>query len=121
MGSASTTPPHNPKLGRGLRVSIRTRSGVERSGGRWVTDQVGRCGRTVNEVAAELRCGWHTVNDAVVAYGSALVDDDPDRIAEVTGPGLDETLFSRQGPLTTGYVIRQGESRGGRTTVEVMR
>jgi hypothetical protein len=51
--------------------------------GRWVTKQVGGCGRTVNEVALELGCDWHTVNDAVIAYGTALVDD-PARIGEPT-------------------------------------
>ena len=45
---------------------------------------------------ARLGCDWHTVNDAVIAYGTALVDD-PDRIGEVTALGLDETLFCRQG------------------------
>ncbi len=52
--------------------------------GRWVTEQVGRCGRTVNEVAVELGCDWHTVNDTVIAYGAALVDDDSERIGEPT-------------------------------------
>lgn len=66
--------------------------------GRWVTEQVGRHGRTVNEVASELGCAWHTVNDAVLAYGEALVDDDPDRIGAPTALGLDETLFVRIGP-----------------------
>ncbi len=45
--------------------------------GRWVTEQVGRWGRTVNEVAVELGCDWHTVNDAVIAYGTALVETTP--------------------------------------------
>jgi transposase len=62
-----------------------------------VTEQVGRWGRTVNEVAVELGCDWHTVNDAVIAYGTVLVDD-PARIGEPTALGLDETLFCRQGP-----------------------
>ena len=66
--------------------------------GRWVTLQVGRYGRTVNEIAGELGCDWHTVNDAVIAYGTALIDDDLDRIGEVTALGLDETLFCRVGP-----------------------
>jgi transposase len=66
--------------------------------GRWVTEQVGRHGRTVNEVAGELGCDWHTVNDTVIAYGTALVDDDPDRIGSPTALGLDETLFVRVGP-----------------------
>jgi transposase len=65
--------------------------------GRWVTWQVGGNGRTVNEVARELGCDWHTINDAVMAYGTALVDDDPHRIGEPTAVGLDETLFARVG------------------------
>jgi len=65
--------------------------------GRWVTEQVGRHGRTVNEVASELGCDWHTVNDTVIAYGSVLVDDS-DRIGTPTALGLDETLFVRVGP-----------------------
>ena len=65
--------------------------------GRWVTEQVGRWGRTVNEVAVELGCDWHTVNDAVIAYGTALVED-PERIGQPTALGLDETLFCRRGP-----------------------
>lgn len=40
--------------------------------GRWATEQVGRCGRTVSEVADELGADWHTVNDAVIAYGAPL-------------------------------------------------
>lgn len=67
--------------------------------GRWVTVQVGRCGRSVAEVAAELGCAWHTVNDAVISYGEALLDDDPDRVGAVTALGLDEALFCRTGPF----------------------
>ena len=66
--------------------------------GRWVTWQVGRHGRSVSEVARELGCAWHTVNDAVISYGEALIDDDPGRIGTVTALGLDETLFCRVGP-----------------------
>ena len=32
---------------------------------RWVTTQVGRWGRPVDEVAEELGCDWHTVNNEV--------------------------------------------------------
>ena len=66
--------------------------------GRWVTVQVGRYGRTVTEVADELGCDWHTINDTVIAYGTVLVDDD-ERIGSVTAVGLDETLFARRGPF----------------------
>ena len=42
--------------------------------GRWCTEQVDRLGRTVSEVERELECDWHTVNDAVIGYGTALVE-----------------------------------------------
>jgi transposase len=64
--------------------------------GRWVTEQVGRCARSVSELARELGCDWHTVNDAVVAYGEALVDE-PGRYGDVRALGLDEVLFVRRG------------------------
>jgi transposase len=68
--------------------------------GRWACEQVGRWGRTVNELAVELACDWHTVNDAVVTYGTALVED-PNRIGSVSAVGLDEVLFAREGPWRT--------------------
>ena len=68
--------------------------------GRWVTFQVGKHGRTVNEVASDLGCDWHTVNDAVIAYGTELIDDEA-RIGDVEALGLDETLFSRLGRWRT--------------------
>jgi transposase len=69
--------------------------------GRWATEQVGRLGRTVAEVARELGCDWHTVNDAVMAYGAGLIDADKARIGEVSALGLDETLFCRTGRWRT--------------------
>jgi transposase len=65
---------------------------------RWVTLQVGYYGRSVNDLALELGCDWHTVNDAVIAYGTALVDDDPKRFGVVEALGLDGVLFARVGP-----------------------
>jgi transposase len=64
--------------------------------GRWVTEQIGRSGRTVNEIAVELGTDWHTINDTVAAFGKPLIDD-PDRIGAVTAIGLDETLFFKLG------------------------
>ncbi len=58
---------------------------------RWACEQVGRYARSVNEVATELGCDWHTVNGAVITYGSALVDH-PGRFGPV------EVLFVRTGP-----------------------
>jgi transposase len=65
---------------------------------RWATAQVGCCARSVYEVARELGCDWHTVNDAVVAYGEALVDD-PGRFGAVEALGMDEALMVRRGPF----------------------
>ena len=72
------------------------RLGMTDRAGRWVTEQVGRHGRTVNEIALELGCDWHTINDTVVAYGTPLIED-PARIGEPVALGLDETLFARVG------------------------
>jgi len=72
------------------------RAGVTDRAGRWMCRQVGE-GRPVSAVASELGCDWHSVMDAVVAYGTPLIDDQ-DRIGEVMALGLDETLFVREGP-----------------------
>ena len=63
---------------------------------KWATVQVGM-GRTVSEVAGELDCDWHTVNDAVTTYGSALLEADRKRLNKTTAIGLDETSFVRLG------------------------
>ena len=59
---------------------------------KWATVQVGG-GRTVSEVAGELDCDWHTVNDAVTTYGEALLAADRKRLNRTTAIGLDETSF----------------------------
>ena len=68
---------------------------------RWLRSYVGSMRSAYNwaleQVAADLGCDWHTVNRAVVAYGTALIDD-PERIGPVTTLGLDETAFVRLGP-----------------------
>jgi transposase len=49
----------------------------------------------VQEVADELACDWHTVNDAVCAYGEALLAADRKRLNRTSAIGLDETSFVR--------------------------
>jgi transposase len=61
---------------------------------KWATVKVGG-GRTVSEVAHELACDWHTVNDAVITYGEALLAADRKRLNRTTAIGLDETSFVR--------------------------
>lgn len=68
---------------------------------RWATWQVGRGGRAVSDVAAELGADWHAVNDAVIAYGQALLDADVDRVGRVDALGVDEVLFARLGRWRT--------------------
>ena len=65
--------------------------------GRWATFEVGKNGRTVFEVSEHLGCDWHTVNDAVLAYGAALVEH-PERFGDVRSLGLDEHLMVKTGP-----------------------
>lgn len=69
---------------------------------KWATVQVGT-GRTVSEVAAELDCDWHTVNNAVTVYGSALLDADRKRLTRTRAIGLDETSFVRLNDHHTSY------------------
>ena len=64
---------------------------------RWATIQVGRMGRPVGEVAEELGCDWHTVNNEVRRWGEALLEADDDRVGAVEAVGVDETLFWRRG------------------------
>lgn len=68
---------------------------------RSATVQVGRHGRAVSDLAAELGCDWHTVNDVVVAYGEALLEADTSRVGAVDALGTDETLFVRTGWFRT--------------------
>ena len=55
------------------------RLGLAHRDGRWATEQVVRYACSVNAVTLELGCDWHTVNEVVIAYGTALVDDNPNR------------------------------------------
>jgi hypothetical protein len=63
---------------------------------KWATVQVGT-GRAVSDVAGELSCDWHTVNDAVMTYGRALLAADRRRLNATTAIGLDETSFVKLG------------------------
>ena len=63
---------------------------------KWATKQVGT-GRTVAEVAGELGCDWHTVNDAVTTYGKALLEADRKRLVKTSAIGLDEASFVKAG------------------------
>jgi transposase len=77
------------------RLSVTDRAG------RWATLQVGQRGRAVSDVAAELGADWHAINDAVLAYGAALLAADTARVGAVEALGVDEVLFARQGPWRT--------------------
>lgn len=97
--------------------------------GRWATVQVGRRARSVTEVAQDLGCDWHTVNDTVVAFGEALLCADTERIGALSALGLDEVLMVRSGPFhrqhfSTQLVdVRRGQLLdvvAGRSSVEPM-
>jgi len=70
---------------------------------KWATKQVGT-GRTVKEVADELGCDWHTINDTVTRYGAALLKADRQRVNRTCAIGLDETSFVRLKRHHTSFV-----------------
>ena len=76
------------------------RAAITDRAGRWATIQVGRHGRSVSEVAKDLSSDWHTIMNAVVHFGTPLIDD-PKRFGFVDAIGLDETLFCKQGRWRT--------------------
>ena len=76
--------------------------------------RVGQDGHSVAQVAADFGVAWATVMDAVEQYGTALVED-PDRLAEVTALGVDETAFLRATKdRHTQYVTGIVDVRAGR-------
>ena len=54
--------------------------------------QVGQNARPVSQLADELGVCWWTIMDAVVEYGTPLVED-PERVGPVRNLGVDETSF----------------------------
>lgn len=80
-------------LGQDKRIAS-SRMKLTTHAAKWATRQVGS-GRTVRDVARELDCDWHTVNNAVTYYGSALLHADTKRVRRTRAIGLDETSFAR--------------------------
>ncbi len=97
--------------------------------GRWATRQVGQHRRSVASVAKELGTDWHTVNNAVIGWGGALIDADTNRVGAVTAVGIDETLFVRRGQwrhkcwatsivdVDTGQLIDMVEARTAKAVI----
>jgi transposase len=98
---------HDPRI-------ASTHSSLTARCARWATREIGK-GRSVAELADELRCGWSVVDEAMRVYGQALLDADKDRIGKVDALGLDETLFVRKGKtkirtfITTIADVRNGK------------
>ena len=88
--------------------------------GRWATQQVGRLGRTVSEVAEELGCDWHTVNKEVTRWGDALLEADVSRFGSVEAVGVDETLFWRKGRWKTKQWCTSVVDVGGRQLLDIV-
>ena len=88
--------------------------------GRWATQQVGRLGRTISEVAEELGCDWHTVNKEVTRWGDALLEADVSRFGSVEAVGVDETLFWRKGRWKTKQWCTSVVDVGGRQLLDIV-
>ena len=87
---------------------------------RWVTIQVGKLGRSVDEVAEELGCDWHTVNNEVGRWGKALLEADTSRVGAVQAVGVDETLFWRKGRWRTKQWCTSVVDVGGRQLLDIV-
>ncbi|MDE2824743.1 MAG: ISL3 family transposase [Gemmatimonadota bacterium] len=87
---------------------------------RWVTIQVGKLGRSVDEVATELGCDWHTVNNEVARWGEALLEADSSRFGAVEAVGVDETLFWRKGRWRTKVWCTSVVDVGGRQLLDIV-
>ena len=72
---------------------------------RWVTIGVGRRGRPIGEVAAELGCDWHTVNNEVGRWGEALLEADTDRVGTVEAVGVDKNRCSGVGAVGVRWAV----------------
>ena len=68
--------------------------------GRWATRQ-GGLGRPLGNLADELGCSWHPVNESVRRWGEALLEADTERIGDTQALGLDEHLMWRRGRFRT--------------------
>jgi transposase len=73
---------------------IRPRAALTERARRWACQRVGRDGDTVEAVRRDLGVGWNTVMRAVREYGRQLVED-PGRLDDVTGLGVDEHVWQR--------------------------
>lgn len=98
---------------------IRPRAVLTERARRWAFDQVGRKGRTVASVAADLGVGWHTVMETVREFGAPLVD--ALSLEGVSAMGMDEHRWRHrpQGwaigfcDLDTGRLVDIIEGRSG--------
>jgi transposase len=76
--------------------------------------RVGQDGHSVAQVAAEFGVAWRTVMDAVVEYGTPLVED-PERTEGVSALGVDETAFlAATAGHHTEYVTGMVDVKAGR-------
>ncbi len=75
---------------------IRPRAALTVRAQLWAMRRVGQHGETVVSVARQLAVGWHTVMRAVREFGEPLVDD-PARLDDVHGLGVDEHVWQHAG------------------------
>ncbi len=87
---------------------------------RWATTQVGKYGRSAKEVAEELGCDWHTVNDEAARWGEALLEADKDRVGKVEAVGIDETLFVKRGRYRTKQWATSVVDVGGHQLIDIV-
>ena len=73
---------------------IAPRASLTERARRWAFEQVGSADAAVSRTAAGLGVAWWTVMRQVIGRGVALLED-PDRLAQVSAVGVDETAYLR--------------------------
>lgn len=67
---------------------------------RWAFEQVGSADAAISRTAAGLGVAWLTVMRQVLGRGAPLVEN-PDRLAQVSAVGVDETAYLRANSRST--------------------
>ena len=95
--------------------AIASRAVLTERARQWGFEQVGFHDRAVSAVSAQLGVAWHTIMTQVTDRGKPVVDD-PQRLADVSAIGVDETAFLRAtGRHPTLYATGIADLTGGRT------
>ena len=95
--------------------AIAPRASLTERARRWAFEQVGSADAAVSHTAATLGVAWWTVMRQVIDRGVPLIED-PDRLAQVSAVGVDETAYLRASSCrSTTFATGIADLTAGRT------